>query len=325
MNRLHHLKQTLPQNLKDNEKYPEVEFVILDYNSQDGLEDWAKNSFLNWQGKVNYFRTNLTGFYDFSHSRNLAISMAKGDIICILDADNFTGPDFCHFINDNFQKNENIFLSSRKCGISDLQGRICFLRKDFYSLNGYDERIKGYGYEDIDFVNRLKFLGRKEVQIKDFAFLKAIQHDNDQRVLNNQRIINLNKLYVLNKSPTRCAVLFVYKNKDFEFAEINDNCFDNESKELVFVKPMSIYYRFNLVEGTLYFGSNYEEIYTQEMIEVTETKTIYEFVFFYSQLYNKAILRNNAKNKVISVNNEGIAESTLYKNFNYSEPIFINA
>ena len=38
--RLRHLKQTLPKNIKDNSNYPFIEFVILDYNSQDGLGDW---------------------------------------------------------------------------------------------------------------------------------------------------------------------------------------------------------------------------------------------------------------------------------------------
>ena len=324
MNRLHHLKETLPKNLKDNEKYPEVEFVILDYNSQDGLEDWAKKNFLSWQGKVNYYKTDLPDFYDFSHSRNLAISMAKGDIICNLDADNYTGTDFCDYINENFQIDENIFLSSRKSGLSDLQGRICFNRNDFYSLNGYDERIKGYGYEDIDFANRLELLGRKEVHIKDRKFLSAIQHDNNQRVLNNQRLKNFYKLYVLKKSPIRSNVLFVYKNKDFEYAEIIDNCFENESNELEFVKPMSIYYRYHIVDDSLRFGSNFEVNQTQEMTEVIDMQTISEFVFFYSQLINKAILKTNLKNKVVAVNEGGIASTILYKNFNYSEPLNIN-
>lgn len=324
MNRLHHLKQTLPKNLKDNEKYPEVEFVILDYNSQDGLEDWAKNNFSNWQGKVNYYKTNSPEFYDFSHSRNLAIGMAKGDIICNLDADNYTGPNFCDFINDTFQQNKNIFLSSRKSGLSDLQGRICFNRNDFYSLNGYDEKIDGYGYEDIDFLNRLKLLGRKEVQIKDTTFLIAIQHDNNQRVLNNQRVINFKKLFILKKSPTRSEVLFVYKNEDFEFAEINDSCFENEGNENVFVKPMSIYYRYHIVKDSLRFGSNFEVNQTRDMTEVTDVQTISEFVFFYTQLFNKAILKTNEKNKMVSVNKGGIAKTILYKNFNYLEPLNIN-
>ena len=38
MNRLKHLQETLEKNILDNFLVDEVEFVVLDYNSQDGLE-----------------------------------------------------------------------------------------------------------------------------------------------------------------------------------------------------------------------------------------------------------------------------------------------
>jgi len=37
MNRLHQLSQTLLQNIRDNEDYSELEFIVLDYNSNDGM------------------------------------------------------------------------------------------------------------------------------------------------------------------------------------------------------------------------------------------------------------------------------------------------
>ena len=40
MNRLHHLKKTLPQNIKDNQDYEDCVFVVLNYNSRDGLHEW---------------------------------------------------------------------------------------------------------------------------------------------------------------------------------------------------------------------------------------------------------------------------------------------
>ena len=41
MNRLYHIRETLPRNVRDNKDYPYVEFVLLDYGSDDGLEDWV--------------------------------------------------------------------------------------------------------------------------------------------------------------------------------------------------------------------------------------------------------------------------------------------
>src|SRR5580704_1798101 len=41
--RLHHLRRTLPQNIADNRDYPNLEFVLLDYNSTDGLGEWVRH------------------------------------------------------------------------------------------------------------------------------------------------------------------------------------------------------------------------------------------------------------------------------------------
>ena len=40
MGRLHHLAQTLPKNINWNVDYPNLEFILLDYNSSDGLAEW---------------------------------------------------------------------------------------------------------------------------------------------------------------------------------------------------------------------------------------------------------------------------------------------
>ena len=46
MGRIHDLAQTLPQNMADNADYPALEFVLLDYNSRDGLEPWVREQLL---------------------------------------------------------------------------------------------------------------------------------------------------------------------------------------------------------------------------------------------------------------------------------------
>jgi len=43
MNRLYHLQETLPKNIKDNYLPDDVEFVLLDYHSSDGLEEWVRS------------------------------------------------------------------------------------------------------------------------------------------------------------------------------------------------------------------------------------------------------------------------------------------
>ena len=93
MNRLSHLKKTLEKNICDNLVYENLEFILLDYNSTDGLENWAKNDLKNYieKGILKYYRTSEPNSFHRSHSRNVAMKLASGDIVCNLDADNFLG------------------------------------------------------------------------------------------------------------------------------------------------------------------------------------------------------------------------------------------
>ena len=59
MNRLHHVQKTLPVNLAQNAD-PKVNFVLLDYSSNDGLGDYVKSNFREQiaNGTLVYYRYN---------------------------------------------------------------------------------------------------------------------------------------------------------------------------------------------------------------------------------------------------------------------------
>ena len=58
MGRLHHLQETLPKNIEESSSY-DAEFIVLDYNSSDGLERWMKGNMMSHikSGKVVYYKT----------------------------------------------------------------------------------------------------------------------------------------------------------------------------------------------------------------------------------------------------------------------------
>src|SRR5690606_18126835 len=130
-------------------------------------------------GIVKYVYTAEPDVIRLSHSKNLAFRLSDGEIVCFLDADNFTGKGFASFIIQHFANNRKTFLSvDRSVQASDNFGRICVRREDFIRVRGYDESMVGYGWEDIDLINRLKQLGLAEAYISDTTFLKAITHSN---------------------------------------------------------------------------------------------------------------------------------------------------
>lgn len=163
MDRLYDLKQTLPQNIKDNSDYPYVEFVILDYNSKkDNPGGWIKNNYIDMikSGEMIFLQEKEAINYSMSHSRNINFKMATGDIVINIDADGYTNKGFCTFLNRlaNEQPKRAIFTK----GKSMTRGRLGFYKKEFINLlGGYDENMEGYGHDDKDLMYRAWQLGFK--------------------------------------------------------------------------------------------------------------------------------------------------------------------
>jgi hypothetical protein len=230
MNRLHQLRQTLIQNIADNADYEQLEFIVLDYNSKDGMEEWVKQHLAEHikTGRVVYYKTTDPVSWSPSHSKNLAFKLATGDILCSTAADNYTGKSFAHYVNENFNRDLNIVLTPidfpRKRidyhPPSDTFGNVCVTRNNFIKVTGFDERMDRYGFEDYDFINRLEMIGVKRVLIEDFAFLKYISHTNDERY---SLPANLKGMYVNYIAPSVSEVLFLYGDQCFDKGTVVDN------------------------------------------------------------------------------------------------------
>ena len=169
MNRLHHIKQTLQQNIHDNFLSEQVEFNLLDYNSTDGLERWVKQQGeLFDTGIFNYYKTITPTCYHRTHSRNMAFRLSTGDIVCNLDADNYLGEGFVAYILNLFCVSDEKAFYTPRYSERDVIGRLCLWRKHFLSVNGYNEALPGYGLEDIELYYRLWKSGIEQEFILDF-------------------------------------------------------------------------------------------------------------------------------------------------------------
>jgi hypothetical protein len=169
MGRLHHLKQTFATNpaLINAAK---AEWVILDYNSPDGLEEWMRN-----KDGILYAKTTRPEFYVISHPRNVAALLTHGDIICNLDADNFLSKEFVELLG-NLQVDQVVCGPTHSCAT----GRVGIYRKDFIRLGGYDERMEGWGQEDVDLVQRCERSGLAIIKPPKEIF-ECVPHPNEER------------------------------------------------------------------------------------------------------------------------------------------------
>jgi glycosyltransferase involved in cell wall biosynthesis len=186
--RLHHLRETLPRNLLDNADYPNLELVVLDYNSTDGLGDWMERNLRSQMdaGRVSYFRSRHPRFFNISHAKNLALRLAGGDIIGIVDADNFTGKGYAYYVADNVRE-DNCLVGCRMAGeefqpVDDegCVGRFALRREAFYEIGGMNEELVGWGFEDIDFYSRLMAKGYRCQPIAH-QYTTCIPHTDAER------------------------------------------------------------------------------------------------------------------------------------------------
>tara|TARA_B100002019_G_scaffold106768_1_gene91764 strand:+ start:2425 stop:3168 length:744 start_codon:yes stop_codon:yes gene_type:complete len=186
MNRTHHLKKTYIENIKTCVSYKgenDIEFVLLNYNSKDDLCDFVKcNDFDLYDIDFKYIHNKTAKYFDMSHTKNILGKYASGDVLCWLDADNFICDNFVGFIHQHFLKNTNTILSveySKKT--KGMCGRIVISKNNFLKIGGYDQEMKGWGYEEMDFTKRATLAGLYKANIP-LKYLDKLDHTQEERL-----------------------------------------------------------------------------------------------------------------------------------------------
>lgn len=170
MNRINQIKQTLIKNLNDN-KNTNIEFILVDFNSSDGLKDYIftnrtiKKYLINNQLK--YFFTDKLKYWHASIAKNTSHLLASGNIVVNLDCDNFIGENGGDILLEQFKnKGKNIIISqSSEISGSGTAGRISLSKENFLKLGGYNEQFYPMGYQDTDLVKRATKLHIKFVHL----------------------------------------------------------------------------------------------------------------------------------------------------------------
>lgn len=186
MGRLHHLRETYPDNIIINAfSYPAVEFVLLDYNSQDGLARWVDDTLHPFIeiGLVRFLQERTRIHWNMSHAKNVTHLAGSGLILCNLDADNRIVPDFARHLCTLMSgpSAADIVIAPAVSGTLDIVGRIAIRRSHFLRIGGYNEDFKtGYGYEDIEFMTRARRANLRE-GTWDCRYAGTVPHGEAER------------------------------------------------------------------------------------------------------------------------------------------------
>lgn len=218
------VKETYEKNIIDNIGYKNIEFVLLNYNSKDDLDDYVKTHLMKYidKGILNYYKTTEPEFYSMTHSRNISFKVATGDIVNNVDVDHFINQGFAKYINILAnQRDRLIFVKSNQKN----RGRIGMFKKDFMWLGGYDEEIKGYGNDDHDLVCRAFHSGFDLVKFGGDYFTEPKGHRRHhlENYKNKDWKFTQRKNILLSLLKIKYGVLIANQDKHWGKAELLKN------------------------------------------------------------------------------------------------------
>jgi glycosyltransferase involved in cell wall biosynthesis len=134
----------------------DVEFILLDVGSTDGLFQWLTDEGL--LVKIKYVKENLP--LHMSKLKNRAHQYASGDLLVSLDADNGIGPLYCERLLSEVQDDHTLLHAWSGDWTDGTCGRMAYSLELFNCIGGYDESMGPVGSQDIDLRDRTKASGK---------------------------------------------------------------------------------------------------------------------------------------------------------------------
>jgi GDP-L-fucose synthase len=178
MNRTTNILQNISSWL--NQKINQL--IILDWSSKCNFNNDITK--LN-DPRILYVYVNNEDKYIRTYAQNLAASLCKYNKICKIDSD--------ILLSDNFFENHTLntgefYVGDFNCARNDNEksthGNTYLYISDYFKINGYNEYIKTYGWDDSDFTIRLLMTGlEKKIFNQDLFY--HVPHDDNLRIANN--------------------------------------------------------------------------------------------------------------------------------------------
>jgi glycosyltransferase involved in cell wall biosynthesis len=190
MNRFYQIKQTLRRNLDDNKDDKDIiEFVLVDFGSTDGLQQWVTENFMNEieEGYLKYYYTEELSYWHTPIAKNTAHILASNLIVVNLDCDNFTGKSGGIFVIDNMIKygwDKTILHQFGNEYNDGSHGRIALSKSNFLMLGGYDESLEPSSYDDNDLLLRAQLMRLNYINLPDMRYNRAILNTHEELMVN---------------------------------------------------------------------------------------------------------------------------------------------
>jgi hypothetical protein len=184
--------ENVEQNLSNWLTQGMDELILLDWSSKvpvsdiAGLFDDPRVRVVRVDGQEKFIRT---------LAQNLATQMCRFDKVFKCDSDVLFEGDF--FDNHPLQRGEfwvGDWHQGRDFNERHLHGDTYYHLDDFFTVNGYDERILAYGHDDTNLKDRMVLAGLVK-KVFNYNFLHHIPHEQSLRTSNQEMVHPMVKTY----------------------------------------------------------------------------------------------------------------------------------
>lgn len=170
------------------------EIVIVDWSSDNPIKIEDLPSPKN-NKKITLIRVLSETKWILSQAFNLGISFVKYDKLLKIDADIELNKNFLkkHLVSDSCFYSGN--WENAKCKNEiHLNGQLLCPTKKFLQINGYNERINTYGYDDTDLYDRLVNSGLIKYDL-DYEYMNHIETPDEKR--SESQRINISERFAI--------------------------------------------------------------------------------------------------------------------------------
>ena len=166
-NRTYQFVEVFEKNIEIVKKHHDVEWILLNYNSQDNLDYFVRGILPNTTEQFVYVIDNIPKTWHAGVANNISHQCASksSTVVMNLDADNFIG-DAIDDIKNNMISGSIDLLHTWSGNYHDgTYGRIAINKNRFYEICGYDESFYPMGYQDADFITRARLIGSRYLHV----------------------------------------------------------------------------------------------------------------------------------------------------------------
>jgi hypothetical protein len=205
-NRLWQLVHTMPQNLAAIRADNYAEMVLVNYNSQDGLDVWIRQFRSAVEGgALRYVHERSDPYFHTAKAKNLAHFAATGEFVVNLDADNFIGDTIARY--RRFWEDNPDTVIHGFCGdLTDGSfGRIGMAKHHLLALGGYDEEMLSGAVEDTDLLRRAKAFGLDFIRLAQRG-IPAIRNHHSERILYSPTRVPHETMRMLNNARMKESI-----------------------------------------------------------------------------------------------------------------------